>query len=652
MSKVFAVCFAAGLAVAVLFAPAETKKRHERLIPYEAPTKANSQLPPDLAGSVLTPMRSAAAVDTFVLHDEDFDGWGAPDAGGYTTVDRNEQIKTFWHVADGTELDGGTHGNLLPLAGARSMWCGQDDTSEPTLCGYATLPGYGNSWNQHLVSDVLDGDSVTVIYKTFFDSEPNYDFTYVEYTFDGGATWNPFAVNSTYSSAPDLYDGTSPTPFLTDAVGAFSPGASSVQVRFRFESDAGWSDEDDLWPTDGAAIVDDIEIQTWSSGTPELVNLEDFESAPPGANAAGIWTGQTGSGYGDFAALYPGAALLQEDNCQFVTSSVWGFFEDPAVANYGCHVPDPRPDVGTVPFKTPEGLYIWNEIWSPPFANTGDGNDYRLTIRVYRDLPLDNLVFYRWWVRSWKDGCAGIWSGDLYVRYGGQRDWFNHEFQIGPYVDPTADSLQIAVGVFDGCDFWCGSIGSGACHGQSPLIDRIRVERISTPGPVFTVRHIDLFQDNFAADGTLVGTARADMALDILPLWNPGLLPGDSVVATIAPLGDDPGGGPAAYLYAAVRPTGQPGKSGAAMGSPDTRAGIAGNRWPFKGTSSINGITWSIFRMDSAIRRVTRSCTSSAPMLTVYRAVATKVIGRGHTTARAMTLSRPISTTPPRAPAR
>ena len=108
MSRVFGVCFAAGLAVAVFFAPAETRKPQERLIPYEAPIKAGAHLPPDLAGSVMTPLRSAAAADTFVLHDEDFDGWGAPDSAGYTARDHNEQFKIFWHVADPIELDGGT----------------------------------------------------------------------------------------------------------------------------------------------------------------------------------------------------------------------------------------------------------------------------------------------------------------------------------------------------------------------------------------------------------------------------------------------------------------------------------------------------------------------------------------------------------------
>jgi hypothetical protein len=289
---------------------------------------------------------------------------------GYTTVDRTDQITAFWHVADGTELDGGTFGNLLPLSGGQSMWCGQDASTAVPFCGYTTLPGYGNGWEQMLVSNSLAGDSVSINYKIFWDSQGGRDGTTVEYTFDGGATWYWFDVTDSVSARSGLYDNTGPTPFITETVTAVSPGASSVQVRFRFQSDRGRSDEDGLRPTDGAVMVDDITINTWNDGLAEFSNTEDFESATVGSNTAGIWTGQTPPAFGDYAALYPGVTLLQEDPCMTVTSFVWGFFDDPLVTNYSCHVPDPRPDVGAMPYGTPDGIYMHNDISVSSFTGT------------------------------------------------------------------------------------------------------------------------------------------------------------------------------------------------------------------------------------------------------------------------------------------
>src|SRR5690349_7194191 len=73
-------------------------------------------------------------------------------------------------------------------------------------------------------------------------------------------------------------------------------------------------------------------------------------------------------------------------------------------------------------------------------------------------------------------------------------------------------------------------------------------------GPVWTVRDIDQFQDNFASDGTITGIVRADMANDILPASNPGIQPGDSSVVVVTDptfgLADDNVlGGKAVYCY-------------------------------------------------------------------------------------------------------
>jgi hypothetical protein len=573
-------------------------------------------LPPDLARQI-GPLRSAAAVDTFVLHNEDFDGSGGqPDPGGYTKVDLTDQLEAFWHVANGTELDGGTFGTLLPISGAQSMWCGKDASTAVPYCSYSSLPGYGNDWDQILISNSIAGDSVRIQYTIFWDSEGGYDGTTVEYTFDGGSNWLAFPVTDTLSARVGLYDNTAPTGGITESFTAGSSGASNVQVRFRFQSNSGWSDEDGLWSTDGAVMVDDITVNTWTGGSAMTTNVEDFESGTPGSNAEGIWTGVKAPAFGDFAALYPGITLLQDDPCQLVFSFVWGFFDIPGSTNYNCHTPDPRPDVGAMPFGTPEGIYMSNEVWSPVFANSGTGVEYRLLFAVYKDLPLDNLQFFRWKVRSWTDPdgagplplCPGTWRDHDLVYYGGHRFWGSRfggtgRFveNIGDLVDASADALQVAVGAVDLCGVWCGVIlaAGGACHSHAPLIDDVRVERIAVFGPQFRVRHLGLFQDNFAEDGTLTGTARADAAIDILPRNSPGILPGDSVAVFLAPVAGDPntGVGPAAYAWVRVQNSNSPKAANAALGSGSTRPGITGNRWPYLRTDNLAGYDWAVFRL-------------------------------------------------------
>lgn len=118
--------------------------------------------------------------------------------------------------------------------------------------------------------------------------------------------------------------------------------------------------------------------------------------------------------------------------------------------------------------------------------------------------------------------------------------------------------------------------------------------------PVWTVRDIDQFQDNFASDGTITGFVRADMANDILPASSPGILPGDSSVVVVtetdAGLATDPlVSGDAVYCYVTVvpNPYSMAGKSGAALSG--------GARWPFVDTQVINSRTWTRLRFDQSI---------------------------------------------------
>jgi hypothetical protein len=587
---------AVGLLVTILTSsvPAEARKAHKKPGMRSTPRRQLA-LPPDLQRMMPQTSLSLAAADTTHLAWFGFDTInGLPDTQGWTTIDRTAQDDEYFHVADSTELDGGKFGGLIPIEGNQSVWCGTTGTGP--YCGWGSPPGTGHNWDQSFVTAALLCDSVHISYKVRWDSEASYDWTHLLYWDDAGNTWASLPVDG----GKGYYDGNGE---LVESFG-FNTTNGTTQIRFRFTSDGGWDDQDGLSPRDGAILLDSITVECYVADTLQFAYFDDFESAAPGDKSSTIWSAYVEPGYGDFASLYPGATILQEDPCNFDYSHIWGFFADPSVANYACHLPDPRPDVGTVPYGNGEGLYLRNEIWSPPIEITGKGDQFLLRFDVYRDLPLDPLVFYWFSVRGWTNGCPDPrWRNFNFTYFGGNRDWFDEEFDITSLMTAGATHVQIALGAWDTCGFRCFVHGTGQCHSQAPLFDNVHLLRVDRTGPFFDVQHQHLFQDNFAEDGTLTGHARADMAQDIASVYSLTILPGDSAVITVtdhlAGLATDPttGTGAAVYLYAAVWPPNQPGKSGADLQAPETDAG--GTRFPVVDSLFYDGNWWYCIRADS-----------------------------------------------------
>ena len=356
-----------------------------------------------------------------------------------------------------------------------------------------------------------DCDSLCISYLVCWDSEGGYDQTTLSFSSDGGGASGTF-TNLPVNAGAGFYDGTGAL-VETFCVGAPSTTDGS-QFRFDFTADGAWSDEDGLWPTDGAVLIDSITVVwyeedggNWSfSGS----YYEDFEAEPTGSNgptANGGWTGTRFPGFGDFGALYQGLSVLQEDPCFTNFGFLWGFFDDPLITNYACHLPNPETSQGAFRFgPDANGLYLNSGIESPQIPNAGAGNQYILTFLSYRDLPLDNLQFYQWSIREYDAlGCPDSYANDNFVFYGGQKDWLTTNFNIGSHVDPTSTSLQILLNAVDACAFWCIVFGTGNCHSHAPLVDQVHLMRVNIAGPQYSIRHLDLFQDTFAEDGTTTG---------------------------------------------------------------------------------------------------------------------------------------------------
>ncbi|UCH84137.1 MAG: hypothetical protein JSW50_00155, partial [Candidatus Latescibacterota bacterium] len=182
---------------------------------------------------------------------------------------------------------------------------------------------------------------------------------------------------------------------------------------------------------------------------------------------------------------------------------------------------------------------------------------------------------------------------------------------MGPFIPGSATEMQVALGAWDLCDWWCGIYGSGSCHSHAPLIDQVRVVRIDTQAPLWHIRQIELWQDNFPEEGGIdpaSSFARCDVAM------SPSLLgaPGDSLVVQVSdPQGlanDNTGGrtGKAVYVFARVTDrygNPQSGKIGLAIQSPDNQA-YTGDpqagllRWPH--VPGLAPAGWDAYRMDFA----------------------------------------------------
>jgi len=494
-------------------------------------------------------LNESAVVDTYCIVGYNFEphSWQ-----GWTRVDRTAQVDTFFHVDDFSGLGGGSFGSLVPLQGTKSMWCGaRPNSSDPYICSWRRAPGYGNDWEQILVTDAISFEGIlTFSYRVAWDSEPGYDVTHVEYD-AGGGNWREIVSYTGNGSSAESH-----SLVLTQA---------QTKLRFRFASDFAWSDKDGSWDTDGACIVDEIRVRDLAG----LDVYQDFESVPVNALNAGIWHARVPKPYGMYSGLRSG--LVDMDPCgeNFGTQVVFFLGSPNPSSSY--------PGLYDTPYCTGAGgltAPCQNEIVISPVIDMKKYSTARNNIQngtippadlpflggccvglsVYTDLEASNLVFYKVLVRSvGESGCTGDWQGDFTWYYYNIPTYRSRMVDVGAYIGGS-DRVQIAVGVEDMCGEWYTSPGECAQHTPSPWIDDVRLYRIRTAGP-----HIDYwpFHDNFPSDAlNMESTVRCDANVDLNDTGNPAVRLLDFIVVNAnSPLGggiatDPTLGGPAVYLHA------------------------------------------------------------------------------------------------------
>jgi hypothetical protein len=612
MKKIFIISLCLMFAlIAIAFARNAPKK--EKQIRVETPHSAsNLDLPSALQG-----FKASAQIDTFVLGQWDFDEGGAEcdgtDEQGWTRADLTAQLDCFFHIDDFNGISPGNKGYLVPIEGLQSLWCGaRRDSSLEGISSYATLPGYGNEWDQSWFFKCITAgpsDNVTIKYYITWDSEPNYDNTTVEYatksTCDSldiedltPSDWN---ILQTYNSNMQKQYG-SYTILASEHQGA-------IRFRFHFVSDVGWSDEDGLYESDGACIFDSVHVYINSN----VVDYEDFEDEAVGDTQTvdGDWFCQTPPSYssdgmaiphpcdtGDnfYACLYNGMTLAQE-GCIDNLTCCWAFISG-SNSNYVC---GGHPQQWVVPYENDRGQFIKEEIWSPRISwGTGTGSEVQLVFDVYRDLSLSSMVFYVWHIRSlYEDGRIGEWRDRDLVYYGKAKDWHRQVEAVGDLIDTAAVDVQVALGCWDLCGYWCNVFRDGSCHSHSPLFDNVELRRIGTEGPQWSTRDINLFQDTWTtAEFLLHGSGRIDAAVNRAWIVGPNYVAGDSAVVSCMDLDNGIGTDPNPSVYCYLNPRRGP-CNGSTGESFDSLAAQGGPRWPWLGlVVCTHGTKWYKYRCD------------------------------------------------------
>jgi len=502
----------------------------------------------------------SAAVDTYTIVYYDFEPnhWQ-----GWTRVDNTAQVDTFFHADDFSNLGGVSHGMLTPINGSISMWCGtRPDSSNPYLCSWVNLPGYGNNWDQMLESDEFSFiGQVTISYKLKYYTEVNYDSVKVEYYEDG--EWHELAAYTGVGNVQNSH--------------TFSPSSSKTRLRFHVITDREVSDQDGQIDTDGAAIVDDILVFDDSV----TICNETFEEWSRGEknHSGSIWHATANEGYGRYSGLLSGMRDKDACNTNWSTHVIFfansesaspeypGLYETPYCKGAGGKEAPCQdeyilsPVINLNKYSTNRNEYQDANI---PTEKLPDLNGYILGYTIYWDLPYHNLVFFYWDVRNVDEsGCPGEWNRLECMKYRHSRVYYFDMEDISNLID--SDRIQVRLGVIDMCGEWYPFYGDCEYHTPAPWLDNVYIKRYETSRPQWVFNsymHQYLFQDNFPETSDLESYVRADMAKDINNIGNPVCRPGDSVIVMcFSPNGvgiAENGGYPAIYLNTRVQYIGDP----------------------------------------------------------------------------------------------
>lgn len=472
---------------------------------------------------------------------------GLPDAQGWFGVDRTE-VDTFWQISTF---------NAESFAGSgatnRAIWSGVDAGAP----GFVSAPGYGNNWDDQLIFtesvNALVANTARLQFQFHYDTEPTYDFFFVDY--DSAGTWTNLG---TYDGTNDDGSGSFLTPAIFDQTVNLPPtaaglGGDELRFRLRFLSDGAASDQDGIIDTRGAVQIDNIRVTLNGA----QISLADFEGSPGDDD----WVVVKAPFAGDFAKIF--SQFSEADPCRSNITPAFGFVDTGAAPN---NAPNESTGGALSPswdYGVPGGFVVnytggltngqvalWNDVWSPEIdwdvAGTDDdlaqgGAFLRLTL--WEHLPLANGMFWIWSVRSFPDenGLWTSWQNRNSVFFEDLQQYAITRQEVGDLLVPDPQKVQISLGVIDLASVF-GLPGGDAT--PAPIYDNVAFARYRVAGPAINSGRLERFNDSFPQTGTVWAPGvdkddlaiRLDAARDLVRSQGPFIIAGDSTVITATPV--------------------------------------------------------------------------------------------------------------------
>lgn len=454
---------------------------------------------------------------------------------GWTSEDNTAAELGYWHVDtyNAENLNGNGPGN-------QAAWCGS--MLFETCAPEDVVGGYGNGINESLiwtavVADPLQPAVITIDAWLNHNVEEFYDFVHIGYLSNSGnliEIMNPltgigenFHLQQTFTCQPQEFGGEL---------------GNTITVSFMVQSDGAWSDEDCLYPSNGAIQIDDITV-TVDNG--DHAYFEDFESG-----TLGLWEASVFPGVGDFAHLDSQLETIDPCNTNY---SCQVLFVDDGIVVPGtggtmcidwCYGPSGYIVNSTGGLAGPD-YHLDNSILSPVMPwpeNCATGGLFEYDIYEHEPLNWDSPgIFTSWNVRSTtssnpEDIEEARWEGYNNYYYG--EGYLRRSSDISAFLEPGARYVQVRLNVFEIGWLWGWFMNNAT---PAPYFDNVRVVAFDQSGPSMFTSESQLANDGFPASGVLDvqnpanNSVRFDMARNIATDDYAPVDAGDSVVISVQP---------------------------------------------------------------------------------------------------------------------
>ncbi len=352
--------------------------------------------------------------------------------------------------------------------------------------------GYGNNWDYSIVLRYQDppgaGTFATLAFDKSSDSEPGYDFVSVEAD-SAGASEARFNFCANPSGAAESYrqqilstTGYDPGSHVGPVnLPEYGPGLHEVYIRFN--SDAGYSDQDGMYSSGNhlGLVVDNIVV------TGPLAYVENFE----GSLGANVQLLNTAANVPFCAAPWARLVVHPTDNdkCTEDNTCAW-IASDPAR-------PALFPDMAFGPGQAIVHNWIDDIVVSPWVALGPTAKATVFSLRRFGgNIFTNGYIVQGHHLRSLRRvdntdspqpgdsiDCVSTWARMSSFNTLGTFAWTNKFDDLAQYYDPSATQIQVAFRIADGQALFGYPPPTTLNPGPGPYIDRVRLGRLGLPGP-------------------------------------------------------------------------------------------------------------------------------------------------------------------------